>query len=155
MNKAEDLWNILTVVIETLWNVNIEIKFMIIGIRIVVIETLWNVNMAVDGDCADFLPRCNRDIVECKCPRTCYNFQSGYNRCNRDIVECKYADVGFHELFCSRCNRDIVECKYFRKEKEHRSVQNVVIETLWNVNMVRLLICTKSTSCNRDIVECK
>ena len=55
-----------TVLIETLWNVNRSEQVKRCGNAVVLIETLWNVN---DNDTAalrDLTSRFNRNIVECK-----------------------------------------------------------------------------------------
>ena len=55
-----------TVLIETLWNVKLSVRYENAYEVIVLIETLWNVKRRVDY--MQFIPenRINRNIVECK-----------------------------------------------------------------------------------------
>ena len=55
-----------TVVIETLWNVNLINHCVAKCFCVVVIETLWNVNEDLYNVLDVLYGCCNRDIVECK-----------------------------------------------------------------------------------------
>ena len=74
----ETLWNVniikrcvlmcgATVLIETLWNVNSEKDLFFVSPNIVLIETLWNVNSLKMPPPRKGQKRINRNIVECKC----------------------------------------------------------------------------------------
>ena len=86
MNHLLDFF-LLSVLIETLWNVKSMVKAVLKSQLSVLIETLWNVKR-VRRLAIRSLRRINRNIVECKdefyiqnqCYRTCIN---------RNIVECK------------------------------------------------------------------
>ena len=77
-----------TVLIETLWNVNMLLTRVDILLISVLIETLWNVNGGLSKKALITALRINRNIVECK-----YIFRSYRRterpRINRNIVECK------------------------------------------------------------------
>ena len=54
-----------------------------------------------------------------------------------------------------RFNRYIVECKY-KQEKDIKAGEWVLIDTQWNVNLVRQAVgMPDNLSFNRYIVECK
>ena len=57
--------------------------------------------------------------------------------------------------FCQGINRNIVECKFAVFDLLEEAFR-VLIETLWNVNEIKLLICIQfKKRINRNIVECK
>ena len=51
-------------------------------------------------------------------------------------------------------NRNIVECKYVSMD-QILSLLVVLIETLWNVNIIFLITDRMKLGINRNIVECK
>ena len=98
------------VLIETYWNVNVELNKSP-GISVIVlIETYWNVNQNSLSLLNPKRLRINRNILECKF----------YNR----TIVCK-SNTGI--------NRNILECKY-QVETHDNHCNYVLIETYWNVN---------------------
>ena len=121
----------------------------------VLIETLWNVNVNICENLRTEI-RINRNIVECKlysrsCRCSCIlvlietlwnvnieNYdrtEEWSDRINRNIVECKSEYVPAVSTWSSCINRNIVECK-FGKNVAAFYHTHVLIETLWNVNLL-------------------
>ena len=119
----------------------------------VLIETLWNVNW-ISVLLSLNTGSINRNIVECKSLTPTHQYQpcSGINR---NIVECKfnYWWSYYHSTFVlietlwnvnaaaisawssiNGINRNIVECKFYNNAYTVYLAQ-VLIETLWNVNV--------------------
>ena len=57
-------------------------------------------------------------------------------------------------MWSTGINRNIVECKVF-VESETFSLDEVLIETLWNVKCIHPHTSYKISRINRNIVECK
>ena len=95
----------------------------------------------------------NRNIVECKA-RYINIDARGHIGINRNIVECK--DRRYcRSYFSGYCiNRNIVECKGKRTGLATK-MENVLIETLWNVKSDFRIRIVCGHSINRNIVECK
>ena len=100
--------------------------------KYVLIETLWNVKIYDWTDNDVWLFCINRNIVECK-------------------VVCS---IKYSFFSPSGINRNIVECKENCRSLES-SIQEVLIETLWNVKSQKVLLLLQANSINRNIVECK
>ena len=104
----------------------------------VLIETLWNVNSQKPSPQQHSIRCINRNIVECKSTLKLTSILL-IARINRNIVECKL-------LYYSRkaskhgtsINRNIVECKYIHEKFCDACEESVLIETLWNVNIVHI-----------------
>ena len=120
------------VLIETSWNVKVELQIERFFDSLVLIETSWNVKEKKRKKHHKGIIGINRNIVECKV---------GY-----DVAESTRA---------AGINRNIVECKdTSHLKKSHKGC--VLIETSWNVKQIRQLEKTKLELCiNRNIVECK
>ena len=70
-------------------------------------------------------------------------------------MECKGICNFIARKSCESINRNIVECKDGLEPQEN-GVQDVLIETLWNVKMlIRDVIGVAFAGINRNIVECK
>ena len=121
------------VLIETLWNVNLNSFQIRLLYVLVLIETLWNVNLHNAHCLLKQIPRINRNIVECKWEK---RKKSGKRRL--------------------RINRNIVECKFSVYYQLCVDAGSVLIETLWNVNEHSdRKEWHKRVCINRNIVECK
>ena len=97
------------VLIETYWNVNEDIHYLIDNDLIVLIETYWNVNfVAVYGHPDDF--RINRNILECKLAPSDTQASS-----DTVLIETYWNVNSRHEESYICChlsiNRNILECK--------------------------------------------
>ena len=74
----------------------------------------------------------NRNIVECKV--LCEYINWNARRCiNRNIVECKGKWNCVKLNWTRSINRNIVECKVNDVAEAMATVNQVLIETLWNV----------------------
>ena len=98
---------------------------------LVLIETSWNVKEDV------------QDKIK--------KFDIGINR---NIVECKVQLFGVMQDVLIGINRNIVECKGITG-RGWRSGSSVLIETSWNVKVVKLTNEDGLKGINRNIVECK
>ena len=95
----ETLWNVkvsadclylsaVPVLIETLWNVKEDWNFRVMIPAMVLIETLWNVKSYAYQNFCEMYEGINRNIVECKVFPP-YNLNLVGTSINRNIVECK------------------------------------------------------------------
>ena len=74
---------------------------------------------------------------------------------NRNIVECKCKVTNGGKITWNSINRNIVECKLSSADDPDIAA-TVLIETLWNVNLLVIVHQENSVSrINRNIVECK
>ena len=79
---------VMTVLIETLWNVKVSADCRVMIPAMVLIETLWNVKSYAYQNFCEMYEGINRNIVECKgSPRQ--TERPGSHSINRNIVECK------------------------------------------------------------------
>ena len=74
----------------------------------------------------------NRNIVECK-DNVTGSWDDSAHSINRNIVECKVKNFPIVPENGNRINRNIVECKDNGTWKGLYYLNNVLIETLWNV----------------------
>ncbi len=81
---------------------------------LVLIETYWNVNVIGYAGYFKLINGLNRNILECKFP-------------SRLTLSCQSLSL----------NRNILECK-LEQDGTQTGLQRVLIETYWNVNIVRL-----------------
>ena len=98
------------VLIETSWNVKVELQIERFFDSLVLIETSWNVKEKKRKKHHKGIIGINRNIVECKVG---YDVAESTRAAgiNRNIVECKGVKTGstFEAAMC--INRNIVECK--------------------------------------------
>ena len=163
------------VLIETLWNVNEDLRRTEWKTGTVLIETLWNVNQS-NGLSLDWQTiRFNRNIVECKFVYLAQAFCFCL-RFNRNIVECKYGHragtgtgifVLIETLWNVNCNSPsiypsvetvLIETLWNVNQplpEKKAAACKVLIETLWNVNSKDYIIELSALRFNRNIVECK
>ena len=123
----------ITVLIETLWNVNVFALPAPYLMDLVLIETLWNVNLERMGGSGTYHTGINRNIVECK------SYTAALLSSTSSIV-----------LIETLWNVNI----FAEAIEELKDL--VLIETLWNVNTGGTVgAISLAIGINRNIVECK
>ena len=120
------------VLIETYWNVNIIERMVTKNGIFVLIETYWNVNIYTREIYYDNDGCINRNILECKC-----------------VIRWRF--------WCS--DRVLIETYWnvnLGNTQTERVSRAVLIETYWNVNAIYLLLSIFFyIGINRNILECK
>ena len=82
--------------------------------------------------------------------------QKSLSGINRNIVECKVNSILHHLKRNHGINRNIVECKGYSSIGVVSLCATVLIETLWNVKVIKAQMFPCFPVCiNRNIVECK